>query len=145
MSTFKVRLNGSEFEGGKLAAKEYNRLYPDFSTGALSPSELFEKWIKTLVKTANVVVTYGINDWPVSLDGQDRLIATPTTGRTFRLKLRSDDDNFGLRKVVMITPSQKPELNEQYLSDIVTRIKNAAQETDAMAYLLGTILLRRCR
>ncbi|MDR6756778.1 hypothetical protein J2Y48_002071 [Mycoplana sp. BE70] len=140
MSTFKVYQGNDEVAGSIIAATEFNGLY----TPTIDPTKLFEEWIKKLINMGGGVrVTYGDNDWAVSFQS-NKFIATDAAGTQYDLKLKGDDDNKNTKKVMMIKPGQKPELNDQYLANIVANIK-AASQPQAMAYLLGTILLRRCR
>lgn len=142
MSTFKVYQGNDEVAGSIIAATEFNALY----TTAINPTKLFQDWIKKLINMGGGVrVTYGDNDWPVSFQSNQFIATEPgVTVTQHNLTLKGDDDDKNAKKVMMIKPGQKPELNDQYLSNIVTNIK-AANHPDAMAYLLGTILLRRCR
>lgn len=140
MSTFKVYKGTDEVAGSIIAATEFNALY----TNTINSTKLFEDWIKKLINMGGGVrVTYGDDDMPVSFQN-NKFIATDAAGTQHELKLKGDNDDKSTKKVMMIKPGQKPELNDQYLSNIVANIK-AANQPDAMAYLLGTILLRRCR
>lgn len=140
MSTFKVYKGTDEVAGSIIAATEFNALYTD----AIDSTTLFKNWIKKLINMGGGVrVTYGDDDLPVSFQN-NKYIATDQTGAQYVLKLKGDKDIKNERKVMMIKPGQKPQLTDPYLSEIVTNIK-AANQPDAMAYLLGTILLRRCR
>lgn len=140
MSTFKVYKGNDEVAGSITAATEFNALY----TNAINATKLFEDWIKSLINMGGGIrVTYGDFDWPVSFLN-NKFVATEPNGTQHDLHLKGDKDDKSAKQVMMIKPGQKPQLNDQYLSDIVTNIK-AANQPDAMAYLLGTILLRRCR
>lgn len=140
MSTFKVYKGTDEVAGSIIAATEFNALY----TPAINSTILFKNWIKNLINMGGGVrVTYDDNDMAVSFQN-NKFIATDAGGTRHDLTLKGDNDDKSMKKIMMIKPGRKPELNDPYLSDIVTNIK-AANHPDAMAYLLGTILLRRCR
>src|SRR5215218_5244551 len=98
MSTFKVTLNGSEFEGGGHAAHKFIGLYPQFTSGTLNPTQLFTKWIEDLLGeyAAGVVVTYGDGNHVVSLDNGK--IKANINGQLTELHLKGDDDNFNQKK-----------------------------------------------
>ncbi|RWP26762.1 hypothetical protein [Mesorhizobium sp.] len=148
MSTFNVTKTNTtgtppEVEGTAFAATKFVTLYAEYETGELDGAELFSKWIDSLLRTPGVTVTYGDLGHPVSLSN-DKIVTT-INGKVIRLRLKSDDDDFKRRKITMITPSSQPSVNAQYLIDAVSRIKNEVNATKAQAFLLGSILLKRCR
>jgi hypothetical protein len=147
MSTFTVKKAGGpaapEVEGPVFAANEFINLYPQFDSGELTGDELFETWIETLVGTAGVSVTYGDNAHPVSI--QNGKLVANISNKQIKLRLRADDDNFKRKKALMIIPDPQPSVSSQYLVDAVARIKAETNATKAQAFLLGTILLKRCR
>ncbi|MBD9373053.1 hypothetical protein IB238_10520 [Rhizobium sp. ARZ01] len=141
MSTFKVYKNDNEVAGSIIAATEFNAMY----TEAINATTLFKNWIRKLINIGGgVKVTYGDSDLQVYLDG-NKFYVTDENGVRHDLILKGDNDDKNTKKVMMIKPGQKPELDDPYLSNIVTNINTEPSQADAMAYLLGTILLRRCR
>jgi hypothetical protein len=147
MTMFSVlKTDGSsapEVEGSAFAAAEFIALYPQFDDGELTGDELFSAWIRRVVDTENVVVAYGDNAHPVSLQGGN-IVAT-INNKLVKLRLKTDEDSFQKKKALMIVPENQPTVNSQYLVDAVARIKAEPNATKAQAFLLGTILLKRCR
>ncbi|URK86702.1 hypothetical protein LP421_20920 [Rhizobium sp. RCAM05350] len=147
MSTFNVTKSGGpsspEVEGAAFAAQKLIDLYPQYEIGQLDASELFTEWMLSVIGVAGVAVTYGDGAAPV-IKNNGKIFAI-INGVQIRLRLKADDDDFKRRKVLMITPAAIPDIQSQYLINAVNAIKAETNATKAQAFLLGTILLKRCR
>lgn len=147
MSTFSVEKNGGpsppDVEGAAFAARTLIGLYPRYDSGELDATELFIEWMIEVINGPGVTVTYGDNAAPVST-ANGKIFAT-INGTPIRLRLKADDDDFKRKRVNMITPAAMPDVDHPYLVNAVNRIKNEPNARKAQAFLLGTILLKRCR
>lgn len=146
MATFNVEKgSGStpEVDGAAFAARKLIELYPRYESGEWDATELFTKWITAVIGGSNVRVTYGDTGAPVTVQGNN-IIAT-INGTPIRLRLKADDDDFKRKKVHMITPASLPAIDHPYLVNAVNWIKAEPDLDKAQAFLLGTILLKRCR
>jgi hypothetical protein len=147
MSTFNVQKAGGpsspEVEGAAFAAHTLIALYDRYNDGELDATELFIEWIVTMKQDASVTITYGDSAHLVTIVN-GKVVAT-INGKQIRLRLKADDDDFKRKKVLMITPATKPAINQPYLQSAVNKIKSEGDLLKAQAFLLGTILLKRCR
>ena len=156
MSSFKVYKGGTgtraaHFEGMQLAAERFHALYPANSG---KPKEFFENLIYDLVigstSQTPVSVTYAETgvEYPVKavkknnkvklsfeVNGQDR---------TLDVDALKDDDS-GNRKVNMVIPADNVDFNDQYLQEAVEDISTRGTAEQKRKFLLGMILLTRCR
>ncbi|MCV9999759.1 hypothetical protein OE766_16080 [Pararhizobium sp. YC-54] len=146
MATFNVTKGSGatpEVEGAAFAAQKLIDIYPQYESGQLDASELFTEWMLSVIGVTGVTVTYGDGAAVVSKNGGK--IFALINGDQIRLRLKADDDDFKRKKVLMITPASKPNIGAQYLINAVNWIKAEPDPTKAQAFLLGTILLKRCR
>jgi hypothetical protein len=147
-----------EFKGTVLAGRQFSKSFPKYDS-----ESLFAGFIYDLINTDNCFVTYAIDgndqfDVHGKFDEADdkfKFWYVPdqmNPNNKVKLKLISNQDDPTDRRVTMAIPARAVTEAEAYLDNAVANIEHVPggaddpiKEADKPAYLLGLLLLKRCR
>jgi hypothetical protein len=153
MSVFKVFHGGGitydhEFEGTKVAGRAFH----DYWTAATGAPQLFEDFIIGLIEDHGCTVTYKDEGTVVAVrvTGSAKHLYY-AEGKNYRqINCRAERDNPNVNAVSMAVPSvaADPDTGDTaaYLGDAVAKLSDPSIGlAEKRAFLLGLLLLKRCR
>lgn len=153
MSVFKVFHGGTanydqQFEGTKIAAREFHNYWTSSGGG----QKIFQNFIIGLIEDHNCIVTYKDDSKIVfvkTTGGAKHLFYTQG-GQDRQIHPKAEKDNPNNDVVSMAVPSLAVEPEEPntaaYLNAAIGKISDPnIADSDKRAFLLGLLLLKRCR
>ncbi len=121
---------------------EFNSQYDNYindGTGKSDEQGLVDAvFIKFVQSGSGYRVTYSSDN-----GGGNPQLMTVSHG-TLDPPIKAVRDKASAKKFHMVVPSLKPDFSEGYVSNIITKVGGAASDPNEK-YLLGTILMRKCR
>jgi len=148
MSVFKVRIGNDEFAGTAKAGEEFHNYWAD---GEAKARDVFANFIYGLIYQHQCTVTYQLDTQEVygTEDASHKkklYYKVNGTGDEHEIDVRGEQDRPEKNKVDMIVPAYPVDPTAQYLQDALDALaQHSADPMQQKAYLLGLILLKRCR
>jgi hypothetical protein len=150
MTVFRVFQGGMDYaaeaRGTAILGRDFSEAWKDYTTSALFAGLLFR------VKTVHgCTVTYSpdnLNDYEIHMEDDDgpKFHYFNASGRKVRMKLKSEQDDPTDKKVNMCIPSRSVDETEPYLAEAVDYFKSRGpSDEEKQAFLLGLLLMKRCR
>jgi hypothetical protein len=156
MSVFNVFKGGgfnpdTQFAGTATAGKIFANVF----TNTVKKKNVFRNLIVRLIRQENCIVTYNDvlpddgNNYEVKVDddakGKKRLYYEKVQGQKIIIDIEAVQDDPGDDEVKMVVPARPVQHTDPYLTAAIQKIKNTADNTENQAFLLGMLLLKRCR
>jgi hypothetical protein len=114
------------------------------------PTKVFEQLIYDLIRSHGCTVTYENQrgEFTVGADKhRGRVVLYYTDqGNEFPIEVKGDQDDPTDDKVVMAVPARRVRHNDTYLANAVAKLEDTSiSQATRQAFLLGMLLLKRCR